>query len=230
MWPFNTKKKIIAGAQEALDRSQEETTPYTTIIHDKEFIVLPGVFSPKYFRNTDTLFAEHLPIKKGDEVLEIGPGTGVIAILLTYRGAKRVLTVEINPMAIENTRKNIAKHGLEEKVEVHQGSVYSPIKEGEKFDVITWNLPFGFIKEGQKISDIHKALYDPGYKATEEFITQADEYLKPGGHIYMGFSTSMGELKLIKRFCKRVSRQVRVIFKQSAGGVNFEILEAIKVF
>ncbi len=52
----------------------------------KRFIAHPNVFSPKYFHDTK-FFAENLPIKKDEDFLEIGCGTGVCSIFAAWKGA-----------------------------------------------------------------------------------------------------------------------------------------------
>ncbi len=64
------------------------------------------IFFPKYFNDTE-IFAQNLPVKKNDEMLEIGSGTGVISIFAGIKGAKRVLAIDINPDALKNTEENI---------------------------------------------------------------------------------------------------------------------------
>src|SRR3989338_344677 len=124
-----------------LEQSNAETESYKVTILGKEFIVYPNVFSPKYFNDTE-LFAENLPVKKGEELLEIGPGTGAISIIAVYKRAKKVLAIDINPDAVSNTQANIALHKMEGKIEARLGDLFTPIKQDEKFDAIFWNTPF----------------------------------------------------------------------------------------
>jgi len=57
--------------------------------------------------NDTELFANNLPVVDGEEMLEIGPGTGVISITAAYKGAKKVVAIDINPDAVRNTQANI---------------------------------------------------------------------------------------------------------------------------
>lgn len=54
-------------AYELLELSQKEKRKYLVRILSKEFIVYPGVFSPKYLNDTE-LFAKHLPYKEVSNV------------------------------------------------------------------------------------------------------------------------------------------------------------------
>lgn len=75
---------------------------------------------------------------EGREVLDMGSGTGVLAIVAAKLGAKSVLAVEIDDMAEESVRENIALNGVLECVE----SVCSDVRaiEGRKFDTILANI------------------------------------------------------------------------------------------
>ncbi|EKE25356.1 MAG: N-methyl-transferase [uncultured bacterium] len=220
-------KDYVEGTRKVLEDSKKEEEPYTVTVCGREFKVLPNVFSPKYFFDTE-LFAENFPLVEGEEILEIGPGTGAISITEALRGAEKVLAIDINPAAVANTRANIEKHKLNEKVEVRQGDLYDALKEGEKFDTIFWNTPFGLIEEGE-ISDLEKAVYDPDYKATERFIKEAKSHLKENGRVLIGFSTTLGKLELIHKFCEESNLELRLIFEaksQEVHPVKFEIFEA----
>jgi release factor glutamine methyltransferase len=76
-------KDYIEGTRKLLQHSSRETEPYNVTVSGRSFIVLPNVFSPKYFNDTE-LFANNLPVVHGEEMLEIGPGTGVISIIAAY--------------------------------------------------------------------------------------------------------------------------------------------------
>lgn len=220
-------KDYIEGTRKILQESKKEKKPYWVNILGKKFIVFPNVFSPKYFKDTE-LFARNLPIKKGEEVLEIGSGTGIVSIFAALKGAKKVLATDINPKAVINTKENIKLHNLKNKIEVRRGSLYKPMKKREKFDVIFWNTPFGFIQKN-KISNLEKSVYDPKYKSTQKFMKQTHRYLKKDGKLFIGFSSTLGRLDLLKKFTQEAGFTLKLIFKSKSSEVYpvyFEIFEA----
>lgn len=217
----------IDGTRKLLEQSKAETESYTVTVLEKEFIVDPNVFSPKYFKDTE-LFAKNLPVRKGEEMLEIGSGTGAMSIIAIYKGAKKVVAIDINPDAVKNTQKNISLHQMDEKVEVRYGDLFEPMKTDEKFDTIFWNTPFGFVKN-RDISDLEKAVYDPGYTSTERFIKSAKAHLKENGKILIGFSTTLGRLDLLKKFAEDAGLSLQMICEaesEETHPVKFEIFEA----
>lgn len=216
----------LDATKQVLKDSQQEKKPYDVSILGKNFIVLLNVFSPKYFHDTE-LFAANLPISKNDQILEIGPGTGIVSIISLYRGARSAVAIDINLGAVKNTKLNAKKHNFQDKIEVRVGDVYSAIKAGEKFDKIFWNSPFGFIKR-KNISNLQKSVFDPGYISTKKFILDAKKYLKKDGKVYIGFSSTLGRLDLVKRFAKKAGFKMRCIFSVESTEiypVKFEILE-----
>ena len=75
---------------------------------------------------------------EGKRVLDMGSGTGVLAIVAAKLGAESVLAVEIDDMSEESVRENIVLNGVEEKIESVCGDA-SAI-EGEKFDIVLANI------------------------------------------------------------------------------------------
>jgi ribosomal protein L11 methyltransferase len=80
----------------------------------------------------------------GRRVLDVGTGTGVLAIIASKYGAGRIVAIDNNEWAIENTRENIALNGTEE-IEVHHCEL-DGIDEGE-FDIILANIHRNIIIE-----------------------------------------------------------------------------------
>jgi methylase of polypeptide subunit release factors len=219
---------FLEGTRSILQKSQDEPVPYTVLVAGREYIVNKNVFSPKYFNDTE-LFALNLPIQAGDEVLEIGPGTGAVSITMLYRGAAKVVAIDINPDAVQNTQENIQKHGIGERMEVRRGDLYGALKDGEKFDAIFWNTPFGFVTEPE-LTDLEKSVWDIGYKATECFIKEAYLHLKPGGRLYLGFSSTMGNMELLTKIAAEAGYRLKTIYEAESievHPVKFEIFEAI---
>ena len=75
---------------------------------------------------------------KGKRVLDMGSGTGVLAIVAAKLGAESVVAVEIDEMAEESVRENIELNGVADKVTSIWGDA-SAI-EGMQFDIILANI------------------------------------------------------------------------------------------
>jgi len=101
--------------------------------------VFPGVFHPRYFGSSSILaaFVDSLPLK-GRSFLEVGCGSGVVALCAARAGAT-VTAVDINPEAVRCTIANATHNGL--RLDARVADVFSAT-EGMTFDVIAWNPPF----------------------------------------------------------------------------------------
>lgn len=75
---------------------------------------------------------------EGKRILDMGSGTGVLAIVAAKLGAESVLAVEIDDMAEESVRENIELNNVGEKIVSVCGDA-SAI-EGEKFDIVLANI------------------------------------------------------------------------------------------
>jgi len=144
-----------------LARSQELGAPYTTVVLGKEFLVLPTVFSPRYYNETAFFTERAVNLLRPDETyLDLGCGVGVTAVFAALHGA-RVTALDINPAAVENTTLNVHRHGLSERVTVAQSDVYSALHPDQLFDTIYWNVPFVYRADATSRTALEEAIYDP---------------------------------------------------------------------
>lgn len=116
-------------------------------INGKEFIVLPNVFSPAIFPNTQWFCEQFLNVLTPvDSFLEIGAGVGhVLVEACISQKCKSVMGSDINEHAVECAKLNLQKYG--QKAEVFVSDVLDQIPVGKTFDLIYWNCPFHFAED-----------------------------------------------------------------------------------
>jgi len=156
--------------------NQDNKIEYQGIIIDTH----PEVYKPA----EDTyLLINNLDINRKDEILEIGTGTGLVAIYAAERSSKVVAT-DINEKAVKCAMKNtITNHRY--NVELKQGSLFEPI-EGRKFDLILFNTPYLPTSEEDKLEEDLNAAFDGGLDGRDTidaFIDHVKDYLKDNGRI-----------------------------------------------
>src|SRR5919199_4757237 len=80
--------------------------------------------------------AEEL-VQPGQRVLDLGAGSGILAIAAAKLGAGRVEAVEIDPVAAKVCRENVELNSVADIVSVHEGSL---LPKGEKHDLALANI------------------------------------------------------------------------------------------
>ena len=72
-------------------------------------------------------------------VLDIGTGTGILAIYAATRAAREVVAIDLDFEACKVCRRNIMKNGLDQKIRLINGRV-AALCERRLFDIVVANL------------------------------------------------------------------------------------------
>lgn len=75
-------------------------------------------------------------ISGGERVLDVGTGSGILAVAAASLGAATVLATDIDPLAVDAARQTVRQNRMTEVVDVREAS----IPAGDRFDLITANL------------------------------------------------------------------------------------------
>jgi ribosomal protein L11 methyltransferase len=73
----------------------------------------------------------------GATVLDVGTGSGVLAVLAARLGAPYVRAIDVSPAALDATRANVGRNGVEGVVDVDTGPL---VAIEDTFDVVVANL------------------------------------------------------------------------------------------
>jgi len=101
---------------------------------------------------------ENLPIEATTKILDLGSGTGILAIAAAKMGARTVTALDTSADAVESTRSNAKLNGVETAVFPAQGGL-ERVKD-ERFDIILANL-YGEVLLGL-VPDLTKCLQPGG--------------------------------------------------------------------
>ena len=82
-------------------------------------------------------------VESPQKVWDIGTGTGILAIAAAKLGAREVLAIDHNELAVETARRNILLNEVEARVEVEWGK--AEVFAGKKADMVLGNLHFQVI-------------------------------------------------------------------------------------
>ena len=78
-------------------------------------------------------------LKTGDRVLDLGTGSGILAIAAAKLGASYVLALDIDQDAVSNARENIKRNKVQKIIDLKLGTLNSKISD-DSFDLIVANL------------------------------------------------------------------------------------------
>jgi putative methylase len=140
---------------------------------------------------------------EGRTVVDLGSGTGMLALGAALRGPERVVGVEIDRDALEIARENRRRVGTRTLVEWVQGDAADPPLCPEGSTTVVMNPPFGaqrgsehadraFLKTAASIADVSYSIHNEGSREFVEAFA-ADE----GGEVTHAFRA---ELTLERQF------------------------------
>ncbi|HMM43685.1 MAG TPA: methyltransferase domain-containing protein [Thermomicrobiales bacterium] len=146
------------GARVGRSRREQLLTPFVRVryalarrrsgrlaieqVGNLDLVVLPGVFNPVLMRS-GAAFARLLDdrlVPRGSRVLELGTGSGVVAIRALGWAATAVAT-DINPAAVRCAMINAMLNDVASRLDVREGDLFAPVA-GERFDRVLFNPPF----------------------------------------------------------------------------------------
>lgn len=161
-------------------------------INGLDLVVLPDVFNPAVFRSSPLLVeAVAARVNGADRVLEIGTGTGVIAIQAAMSGAT-VIATDVNPEAIRCARINAILNRVDGRIDLRLGDLFAPVA-GERFDVVVCNPPFF---RGTPAGGRDAAWRSDDF--LDRFCAGLDEVISDGGYALMVFSDHADERGLLE--------------------------------
>lgn len=83
--------------------------------------------------------------EKPRRVLDLGTGTGLLALAVTALGAESVLAVDLNPLAAKTTARNVELNHMEDRIRTVRGSALDYVQEPA--DLVVANIHFAVMKE-----------------------------------------------------------------------------------
>lgn len=146
--------------------------------------ILPHVYVPSDV-SVPAMFVEYGDLIKGKWILDMGTGTGILAILAAKLGAAKVIATDSNPHAVSNAKLNTQRFEFTDIIDVRGPADLFDSVGDEKFDVIIFNAPW---IQGEPQTLYDTANYDPGFRVLDGFLQNALQYLSYDGTILLQYS------------------------------------------
>lgn len=204
--------------QQARLRERRSSLVQTRVIAGVQFQIFPGV----YDTGVDTeLMADVVSIGRGGNFLEVGCGSGAVALLLAKRGHHGI-GVDINSEAVRNAECNRQRLGVP-NVTFLISDVFDNVRD--RFDVIVCNPPYNT----RAVADeIDRMFWDPADEMKRRFFGQVRRHLRLEGRVFFGWADFADiDIGLPLRLAEQVGLQyVRHHSRVSRRGVHeFLVLE-----
>lgn len=142
----------------------------------------PGVFSHRSLDGGARALINTMAVRDGDRILDIGCGSGVVALAAAFRGPQvNVVALDSHARAVECTAKGAALNGLDNVTAILNADGDAP--DPGSYDLVLGNPP-----------------YYSDYRIAEVFLQGAKRALKPGGKVlivaksYAWYENRMPEL------------------------------------
>jgi release factor glutamine methyltransferase len=187
--------------------------------------VRPTVFHPRYFISSECFaeFIDHLDLR-GKRVVDVGTGSGILALAAARSGAESAIATDINPNAALSAAENATAHRLNDRVTALCTNLLAAFAPRPLFDVILSSPP----KHGCEPRDLSDRGWHAGphFRDVAALFEQARERLNPGGRFYLMLSSD-SDLDLFGMLTRRAGFSARIVQKRSIFIESFIIYELI---
>lgn len=172
-------------------------------------------------------------VKKGERVLDMGTGTGIIPILLEAKTeGKQFVGLEIQPDMADMASRSVSYNHLEDKVSIVTGDIKEASLQfgGASFDVVTTNPPYMNQNHGLTNPELPKAIARHELLCSfDDIAREASRVLKSGGRFYMVHRPQrLVELILTLKAHKLEPKRMKFVHSFAGDKATMVLVEAFK--
>lgn len=209
-------KSYLRSLERSRDSMRAEHRPGEFSLRGREWDLLDTVFAPLHAGTTEIVMdllglSDPVPHPWRGSFLEVGCGTGVVAVTAALAGCERVVACDINAEAVTNTVLNARRHGVADRVLTVHSDLFEALPAGQHFDTIVWSSPYVRAPEDYRfVTPLERAYVDPGYEAHRRYVDEAPRRLTDGGRALLHFS-SRGDMDGLHRLAEETGRRLSVL-------------------
>jgi len=179
------------------------------------------------------LLAHFASVKKGDRVVDLGTGTGVIPLLLAARVRELNITgLEIIPQVVEMARRSVALNQLGNVVAIVEGDIKdaSKILGRGQFNLVVSNPPYVQGDAGRVCScDIKAAARTEILCNLEDVIREAAGLVNSDGRVaFVHRPSRLAGLMYLMRMYRLEPKRMRLVYPLPGREPNLVLVEGIK--
>jgi len=152
---------------------------------------LPGVFHPRSHTWLLADIVRQQDALRGADVLELGTGSGAIAVSAAKAGAGRVTVVDVSRRALATAWLNARINGV--RVTPRRGDLFAPV-DGERYDIVVSNPPYLPSRDipARGAARAWEGGAPDGRSILERICADVPRHLKPGGTVLLVHSSVNG--------------------------------------
>jgi methylase of polypeptide subunit release factors len=178
-----------------------------------------GVYHPRP-ESSSLMFVRNilaLTSPRNFRALEIGTGSGAVALFLARRFGADVLATDIAEIALDAAKANAEMNGV--AIRILRSDLFDEVHERD-FDLIVFNTPL--VDQAPVTEWDGGTLCDPGGELLERFVRQVGDFLAPHGFALFSLSSNAAYEKL-----EGVELNMRIVgFEMEGAGFWRAIVEA----
>lgn len=179
------------------------------------------------------LLAHFAALQEGDDLIDLGTGGGIIALILAQRVCcGRVLGIDIQDELVAIAKRNVILNGLAGQIQICRGDVRRPefLCEPQSFSAAVFNPPYRRLRSGRMNPDPEKAVARHEISGTAvDFLAAAVYALRPEGRVYAIYpATRMVQLLARMRDFRIEPKRLRLVHSRPGGSGAFVLVEGVK--
>lgn len=196
--------------------------PKKSFFKDYVFRIDEHVYEPA----EDTfLAAENMRVAEDDNVLDIGTGCGILAVLAAKK-AKNVVAIDINPHALKCARRNAETYSIK-NIEFRYGNLFQPLERNERFSLIIFNSPYLPSEPNEEKSwfEIAWAGGPSGRQVIDRFIEDVHKFLTDAGRVLL-VQSSLSDVDRTLQLFKEKNFQASIVAQVKVPFESIVLVEA----
>jgi tRNA1Val (adenine37-N6)-methyltransferase len=179
------------------------------------------------------LLAHFVFLKEGEDCIDLGTGSGIIALILATRHRRgRILGIDIQEEVVAMARRSVEMNRFAGRVEIRPGDVRHPetLCAPVSFDAAVFNPPYRRLRSGRISTDPGKAVARHEVEATAgDFLGAAGHALRDGGRAYAIYPAKRMVGMISRMRAARIEpKRLQIVHSRPGGRGEFILVEGVK--